>query len=54
MFKEFNFKKLKKLSILNIKVDDKGILVPIGRWKGPFGVNRWMNGNFVPLLILQG
>ena len=39
---------------MNQKVDDKGILDPIGGWEGYFGANRWMKGNFVPFPILWG
>ena len=45
-------KSLNKWSILNPKVDDKGILEPIGGWKGHFGDTRWMKGNFVSFIIL--
>ena len=47
-----NIKPLNKWSILNQKVDDKGILDPIGGWEGYFGANRLMEGNFVPFPIL--
>ena len=38
--------------VVNQKVDDKGILDPIGEWEGYFGANRWMEGNFVQFPIL--
>ena len=47
-----NLKPLNKWSILNPKVDVKGILKPIGGWKWYFGANRWMKGNYVPFSIL--
>ena len=45
---------LNKWSVLNPKMDDKGILEPIDGCEAYFGAKRRMEGIFVPFPILRG